>query len=296
MNRLFLKLKKERDCTFPNKNGSGFCAFLFIAPSLIGVSIFVMIPFADVVRRSFYRGMGGEFSGLKNYISVLQNEAFRLAVLNTLRFVAVCIPVLMLLSLMLSVLLNLCKHGAELFKTTMLIPMALPAASVVLLWKAVFHKNGLMNSLLLAVGGEAVDFMNTKMAFYILIVSYIWKNAGYDMVLWTASLSNISPSLYEAAAIDGAGFIRQFFLVTLPGLKQDFFIIGILSLINSFKVFREAYLVGGSYPHTSMYMLQHLFNNWFASLDIEKLCAGSVMTAAVIFVLVLMLKKVLGEE
>lgn len=254
------------------------------------------MPFADVLRRSFYRGMSGEFSGLENYISVLQNEAFRLAASNTLRFVAICVPALMVLSLLFSVMLSLCKSGADFFKTTMLIPMALPAASVAFLWKVMFHKNGLVNSILLFMGIGALYFMNTEMAFYILIVCYIWKNAGYDMVLWTASLSNISPSLYEAASVDGAGHTRQFFLITLPGLKQDFFIIGILSLINSFKVFREAYLVGGAYPHTSMYMLQHLFNNWFASLDMEKLCAGSAMTAFVILVLILLLKRVLGEE
>lgn len=253
----------------------------------------MLAPFADVLRRSFYRGISGEFAGLANYVSVLQNEAFRLAAANTARFVAVCIPVLMAFSLLLSVMIKSCRYGAEFFKTSMLMPMALPAASVVMLWKAMFHKNGLVNGLLLTLGGEAVDFMNTGMAFYILVVCYIWKNAGYDMVLWTASLSNISPNLYEAADVDGAGPVRQFFFITLPGLKQDLLVIGILSLINSFKVFREAYLVGGAYPHTSMYMLQHLFNNWFASLDMDKLCAGAVMTAGVIFIMVLLMRKVL---
>lgn len=254
------------------------------------------MPFADVVKRSFLHGMSGEFAGLDNYISVLQNEAFRLAAYNTFRFVSICVPALMLISLLLSVLLNFCKTRANFFKTTMLIPMALPAASLAFLWKALFHKNGLINKILIFVGFGAIGFMNTDLAFCILIVCYMWKNSGYDMVLWMGSLSNISPSIYDAASVDGAGHIRQFFYITLPMLKQDFFIIGILSLINSFKVFREAYLVGGAYPHTSMYMLQHLFNNWFAALDMEKLCAGSVLMAIVIFSLILLLKKVLGEE
>lgn len=262
----------------------------------MGVGIFTLVPFADVLRRSFYHGMSGEFSGLDNYILVLENKAFRLAASNTLRFVAICVPALMIFSLLFSVMLSLCKYGGDFFKTTMLIPMALPAASVAFLWKAMFHKNGFVNSLLIFMGIGALHFMNTDMAFYILIICYIWRNMGYDMVLWTASLSNISPNLYEAASVDGAGHMIQFFFITLPGLKEDFFIIGILSLINSFKVFREAYLVGGAYPHTSMYMLQHLFNNWFAALDMEKLCAGSVMTALVIINLILLLKGVLREE
>lgn len=298
MSRLFPVSGRKQGCALPNKGNrrkDGFYAFLFITPSLLGVSIFTLAPFADVLKRSFFRGIGKEFAGLENYISVMQNEAFRLAAANTAKFVAVCIPLLMAFSLLLSLMINGCRYGAEFFKTSMLMPMALPAASVVMLWKAMFHKNGLVSGLLLMMGGEAADFMNTGMAFYILVVCYIWKNAGYDMVLWTASLSNISLNLYEAASVDGAGPVRQFFHITLPELKQDFFVIGILSLINSFKVFREAYLVGGSYPHTSMYMLQHLFNNWFSSLDMDKLCAGAVMTAGVIFILVLMLKRMLEE-
>lgn len=299
MIRLFPASLKKQNCGLPNKRykrKDGFYAFLFIAPSLLGVSVFVVVPFADALRRSFHKGLNGEFSGLENYISVLNNEAFKLASFNTFRFIALCVPALMAVSLLLSVMLSLCRYGRDFFKTTMLIPMALPAASVAFLWKAIFHEKGLVKGLLLMKAGETVDFMNTGTVFYILVLCYIWKNAGYNMVLWSASLSNISSSLYEAASVDGAGHVRQFFFITIPGLKQDFFIIGILSLINSFKVFREAYLVGGAYPHTSMYMLQHLFNNWFAALDMEKLCAGAVMTALVIFALILMLKKVLGEK
>ena len=254
-----------------------------------------MVPYADVLKRSFYRGMSGEFSGFENYISVLQNEAFRLAAVNTLRFIALCIPLLMAFSLLLSVLIGGCKYGEDFFKTTSIIPMALPAASVAFLWKAAFHKNGLVNGLLIYMGGRPQDFMGTELAFYMLIICYIWRNAGYDTVLWSASLSKISPNLYDAAFVDGAGPVRQFFLITIPELKQDFFIIGILSMINSFKVFREAYLVAGAYPHTSMYLIQHLFNNWFASLDMDKLCAGAVMTAGIIFFLIVLLKKISGE-
>jgi len=287
---------KGQEFTWRNKRRDGFYAFLFIAPSLLGVGIFTAVPFADVLRRSFYRGISGEFFGLGNYISVLQNDAFRLAALNTFRFTAICVPALMVMSLLISVMINLCEHSADFFKTTMLIPMALPSASIAFLWKAAFHKDGIINSLLLFVGSEAVDFMNTGMAFYILIVCYIWKNAGYDMVLWTASLSDIPPGLYEAASVDGAGSARQFFYITLPELRRDFFVIGILSLINSFKVFREAYLVGGKYPHTSMYMLQHLFNNWIEALDMDKLCAGAVIMAGIIFVLVILMRIILERE
>ena len=112
-----------------------------------------------------------------------------------------------------------------------------------------------------------------------LVFTYLWKNAGYDMVLWLSGLSGIPPALYESAALDGAGAAQRFFRITLPGLRPTLFTAAVLSLLNSFKVFREAYLIAGGYPHRSIYMLQHLFNNWFLQLDTDKLCAGAVLLA-----------------
>lgn len=288
--------RKEQNYTYRSRRSDRLTALLFIAPSLIGVSIFVLIPFGDVIRRSFCEGMSGKFSGFKNYATVFQNEAFILAAGNTVRFVAICIPLLIIISLIVAVILNITKGDNNFFKTTYLVPMAVPVASVVLLWKVLFHENGLISSFMINIGGQAIDFMNTDKAFIVLVISYLWKNIGYDMILWLAGLSNISTSLYEAASIDGAGQLRQFFSITLPGLKSTFFTIVVLSLLNSFKVFREAYLIAGDYPHTSMYMLQHLFNNWFTALDIEKLCAGAVVTAVVILALILIFQKTCDKD
>ncbi|BCK00956.1 hypothetical protein bsdcttw_39960 [Anaerocolumna chitinilytica] len=119
--------------------------------------------------------------------------------------------------------------------------------------------------------------MNTDKAFYVLVFSYLWKNTGYDMVLWLSGLNGINPSLYEAADADGAGAWQKFRYITFPLLTPSLFMIGILSFINSFKVYREAYLISGNYPHESIYLLQHLFNNWFTSLDIQKMSAAAVL-------------------
>ncbi len=270
-------------------------AFLFLAPSFIGVLVFVFIPFLDAVRRSFYEAMSGKFVGLSNYETVFQNEAFQNASVNTLRFIAVCIPLLLAVSLALALLLNTMKNKSEFFKTTFLIPMAIPAASVVLLWKVFFHNRGLLNGFLMALDLSGQDWINSDKAFAILVFSYIWKNAGYDMVLWLAGLSNIPPSLYEAASLDGASALKQFWYITLPALMPTFFIITVLSLLNSFKVFREAYLIAGDYPNDSIYMLQHLFNNWFTKLDIQKMCAAAVIVAVVILLFILLLQKFWGE-
>ena len=134
--------------------------------------------------------------------------------------------------------------------------------------------------------------MNSGYAFWILVFSYIWKNLGYDIVLWIAGLSGISENIYEAARVDGAGEWKCFISITLPNLLPSLFTISVLSLLNSFKVFREAYLVAGNYPHESIYLMQHLFNNWFLDLDLDKMAAAAVINGLVIFMLILLLKRV----
>lgn len=205
-------------------------------------------------------------------------------------------PLLLVLSLVVALALYGNPRCAGAFKTTFLVPMAVPIASVVLLWQALFHQNGLLNSMLDRLGGQPVAWMDSGAAFYVLVGSYIWKNLGYNVVLWLAGLAGISPSIYEAAAVDGAGAWTIFWRITLPNLLPSLFTITVLSFLNAFKVFREAYLVAGDYPHDSMYLLQHLFNNWFRELSMDKLAAGAVMTAGVILFLILLLRRAWETE
>lgn len=267
----------------------------FLLPGFCGVAVFSLLPFMDVIRRSFVQMVSGRFCGLENYRIVLHNRAFLLAVKNTLRFLLVCLPLLLGISLVLAFLLHAWQMAfhqkLRLLKAAYLVPMAIPAASLVLLWKLMFDKHGFVNGILHLCGIHAVDWMNTGAAFFVLVFSYIWKNLGYTMVLWLAGLSSISPDLYEAAEMDGAGRMTQFFKITLPLIRPLIFTIVVLSFLNSFKVFREAYLVAGNYPQEDMYLLQHLFNNWFTDLSVDKMAAGSVLLALVIAVFVLLLQK-----
>lgn len=270
--------------------------YIFLAPSFLGVSIFVLIPFLDVVRRSFSEVMTPKFVGLKNYETIFTNQAFYKAMSNTLHFIIICIPLLLIVSLLLSLLIFSIPVFKNVFKATYLIPMAIPAGSIVLLWRIFFHNNGLVNHIIDSLGGTTIDIINSDRAFYLLVFTYLWKNVGYDMVLWIAGLNGIPTEQCEAASIDGAGAIKRFIYVTLPNLFPTLFIITVLSLINSFKVFREAYLIAGDYPHESIYMLQHLFNNWFIALDIQKMSAAAVVVAIAMIVFILILQKVTKQE
>lgn len=232
---------------------------------------------------------------------VIQNSAFQLAVKNTVRFILTCLPLLLLISLILAIIVNALwtalekKQKADVtlrtIKTAYLLPMAIPAVSVVLLWKLMFDRQGFVNGVCHMLGLQGVDWMNTQAAFAVLVFSYIWKNLGYTMVLWLAGLSSVSPAIYEAAKVDGAGSWTRFFKITLPLIRPMIFTIVILSFLNSFKVFREAYLVAGNYPPEDMYLLQHLFNNWFLDLSVDKMAAGSVLMMLVIGTAVILLQK-----
>lgn len=268
----------------------------FLLPNLFGVLYFSLIPMMQVLFRSFQSAIGGRWVGIQNYVTVMGNAAFQRAIANTGKFTAVCIPLLIVISLALAVLLYSIPAVGSALRSIFLMPMAVPAASVVLVWKALFHKKGLINGALLALGGSGVDWMGSGAAFWMLVISYLWKNLGYTVVLWMAGLAGIPESVYEAAQVDGANALQTFLHITLPNLRGSAYTITVLSLLNSFKVFREAWLVAGDYPHESMYLLQHLYNNWFRELDFDKIAAASVMTLAVVFILIGFLRKAWDGE
>lgn len=268
----------------------------FLLPNLLGVLCFALLPMLQVLAGSFRNTISGKWMGFQNFFAVLKNPAFRIAVSNTARFTAVCIPLLIVLSLALAVVLWAIARVGGTLRSAFLMPMAVPAASVVLVWKVLFHEKGFINGSLLALGGSGVDWMGSGAAFWMLVISYLWKNLGYTMVLWTAGLTAIPDSVYEAAQMDGANTWQTFLYITLPNLRTTAYSITVLSLLNSFKVFREAWLVAGDYPDESMYLLQHLYNNWFRELDFDKIAAASVMTSAVVFILIGFLRKAWDKE
>ena len=138
---------------------------------------------------------------------------------------------------------------------------------------------------------KVIGYYLTGQEFLVLLLCYLWKNTGYTVILWLAGIKGIQKEILEAAMVDGAGSFQRVRYIILPGLKNVFFTIVILSFLNSFKIYREAYLTAGAYPDRSIYLLQHLFNNWFTDLSVDKMAAGSVLLALVITVFVLLLQK-----
>lgn len=270
---------------------------LFLLPSFAGVTLFVFLPFLDVMERSLRTAVTGEFMGLKNYRVIFHNQAFMLAVHNTIRFTLVCIPLLVLAGLLVAFPLSNLKD-AGLIKSVYLFPLAMPTATIVLVWKMVFYRQGFLNLLLTRIGeitgwwGPVMkDYLGTGASFWVLVASYLWKNTGYTVVLWLAGILAIPNELIEAARVDGAGRLKCIRYIILPNLKGSFYTIVILSFLNSFKIYREAYLVAGSYPQEDIYLLQHLFNNWFVNMEFDKMAAAAVCVGIVLFGAIMVLQR-----
>ncbi|MDH6368681.1 multiple sugar transport system permease protein [Paenibacillus sp. PastF-3] len=263
-------------------------AMMFLAPSGIGFAMFYLIPFVMGVFYSFMDStIEGHFVGFDNYRELLKSDSFRKAASNTFYFSAISVPLILVLSLGLAMLLNKNTYFRNWLRTGYVLPLVVPVVSIILIWQILFDWNGSLNAWLNNFGIERVDWMKTDAARNVIIVVYLWKNIGYNVILFLAGLQQIPKDYYETAQIEGAGSLRQFRSITLVYLTSSMFFVVIMSIINSFKVFRETYLIAGDYPHDSIYILQHYMNNMFMTLDVQKLTAAATLMFGCILLIVL---------
>ncbi len=262
----------------------------FSGPSFLGMLIFYVVPFGVVIYYSFIAGaIDNSFVGLKNYIAVFNNSAFRIAAKNTAVFSGLAVPLAVVLSLVLALMLEARIPGKSQFRTCFLSPMMVPIASIILIWQVLFHSNGVINEFLMVFGADKINWLKSDYCMVVIVSLFLWKNLGYNMILFMAALNNIPKELVEAAELDGASASYVFFHIKLRYLSPTVLFVTILSIINSFKIFREIYLLTGDYPYDGLYMLQHFMNNMFKHIDYQRLSAAAVFLAIVIVILVALL-------
>ncbi len=262
----------------------------FLLPSLLGVGVFFILPFGVVVYYSMIDGVSSRnFVFLENFVRLFENSAFKMAARNTLKFSAMAVPLAVILAVVLALMLECRIPGKSQFRTFFLSPMMVPVASVVLIWQVLFNYNGTVNEFLMLFGAERIDWLQSDYSMIVVLLLFLWKNLGYNMILFMAGLANIPKDLLEAADVAGASESYKFFAIKLRYLSPTVLFVTILSLISSFKVFREVYLLTGDYPYESLYMLQHFMNNTFRALDYQKLSAAAVIMAIVMVVLIALL-------
>lgn len=251
-------------------------ALLFIVPSFFGVAMFFIIPFVMSLGYAATDARGN-FVGLSNFAGLFGNESFRLATVNTVKFMVVAIPLNIIIPLFIACLL-FHMIGNVWLKMIFMSPLVIPSACVAFFFQSLFMSNGLLSRIL----GENIDWLQTEYSFVIVVGVYIWKNMGFNLVLALAGLANIPKDYYEWAAVEGMGKWRMFYKITIVYLIPALFIMFVMSFINSFKIFREIYMLAGSYPNEKIYMLQHYMNNQFSRLNYQNLTTSAFVMTFVI--------------
>lgn len=260
---------------------------LFLAPSFIGVLVFFILPFMVIIYYSFVDNpINGEFVFLDNFKMIVKNAAFKRAVRNTAVFSAIAVPLAVVLSLLLAIVLEAKLPFRSQFRTFFLSPMMVPVASIVLIWQVLFHYNGAVNDVLGVFGADKIDWMKSQYAIIVIVVLFLWKNLGYNMILFMAALASIPKDILEVARLESATPLQTFFHIKIRYLSSTLMFVTIMSLINSFKIFREVYLLTGDYPVETTYTLQHFMNNKFKSLDYQILSAGAILMSLVMIVII----------
>lgn len=259
----------------------------FVSPSLLGVLIFFVLPFFVVIYYAFVNNpVLHEFVGFDNFRNLFQNQSFRLAAKNTAIFSLISVPSAVIGSLLLACMLSQRIPLRSQIRTFMLSPLMVPVASIVLIWQVVFSNNGALNDFLAHFGVEKIDWMKSEFNRYVVILLFLWKNVGYDMILFLAALANVPTDIQEMAMLEGASSVRIFFQIKLRYIFPTILFVTILSLINSMKIFREVYLLTGKYPYDGLYLLQHFMNNTFESMDYQKLSSAALVMAAVMVLVI----------
>ncbi len=265
------------------KNKRNIWHTLFILPSILGVLLFYGVPFIYSFYYAVIDNMAEKnFIGISNFIDLAQNSTFQLASNNTLLFIAVSIPFNMVLSFALALLLYSMNRNRKLMLVMLLLPLIIPSGAIINFWKVLFDYNGVINKVLYQLGFTITNYSKTDESFLIMILIYTWKNIGYCIIIFISGLSKIPRVYYDQYRLEGATPFQVVKNVTLIYISPTAFVVLLMSFINSFKVFKEIYLLYGAYPANRIYTLQHYMNNQFLAINLQKLSAAAYFMFVVI--------------
>lgn len=241
-------------------------AYSFIAPHFFGFLIFYIIPFIGTVYYSFRKGMfNPNFAGIENYIKLFNNTPFKIAVENNIIFMFVAIPSIVILSFFISYNLYELKIH-RIFKLMFILPIFIPSGAVIGFYRLLFG-----------------DFLDSGAVMLAVVLIFVWKNMGYNIIIYFAAFASINKDILDYVKIDGANYMQTIKHVVYPMTMPATFFVIVVSIVNSFKVFKDIYLLQGNYPNEKIYMLQNFMNNKFTALQIEQISATANLFAIFVF-------------
>jgi multiple sugar transport system permease protein len=233
------------------KSHRSYTPWLLVLPALAVLGVFSLWPAVNTLLLSFtnvHALTGGRFIGFANYTRLWHDPQLWDAVVNTLLYVAICVPLLTFLPLLLALLVQRSLPFMGFFRTVFYFPVIASAVTVALIWQWLLDDRGLVNGLAQQVGviHRAVPFLEGRwLLLFSCIALTVWKGLGYYMVLYLSALGHVRRDLHEAAAVDGAGQLRRFWHVTLPGVRGTTLLVSILIGVSAMRVFTELYILGG---------------------------------------------------
>jgi ABC-type sugar transport system permease subunit len=259
----------------------------YILPSLCGILFFYGIPFILSFYYTLLNNMGEKkFIGLKNFSDTLQNPMFQRGLTNQSFFMAIAVPLCLILSLFFALQIMKLKKGKKFIFLTSIIPFVIPSGTSIYFWKCIFDVNGLANKVLYSLNIPMVNWYNSKWVMAIAVIIFIWKNIGVTSLILYLGLNQIPKEYYEIADIEGINRFQRFYKITLVYMAPIILISILLLVINSFKIFKEIYLLFGNYPNKNIYLLQHYMNNHFFRLNLQKLTTASYILFIIIGVFI----------
>lgn len=270
----------------------------FVLPAIIGTFIFIVIPILCSFLLSFTHWdllNNIEFAGLDNYQAVLSEPVFKQILINTVVYALSVTVFAVIIPLAIASVLNTKLRGAEWFKTIYFIPFITPAVVIAIVWAWIFDPNiGAVNSLLKT---NYTWLFDTHLAMPVLIFVSVWKQIGYNVILFLTGFSTINQNVYEAAKIDGAGEVGTFWNITLPLLKPTTYFVTLVTAISSFQVFDLIYVMTSGGPNDSTNVIVYsIYKYAFEYFDIGKSCALAYILFVIIFVLAILQKKISKQE
>jgi len=241
-----------------------------------------------------------KFIGLQNFVTLFQDPLFWKALYNTLLFLAIHIPLQIVLALIISALLNNPSlFGKSFFRGAFFLPVVISGVVVTILWKQLYStETGLLNNLLLSMGLGKVPWLTSpKIAMPAIAIMATWKNLGLYVVILLAGLQNIPRTLYEASSIDGANKITQFFRITLPMVNPTLIMVIILSTIGGFSLFIEPYIMTGGGPLNSTLSANlYIYQQAFSFYKMGYAATLGFTMAGIIFIVVALQRKFFERE
>lgn len=288
--------------TKTGKRRAKLLPYLMVSPYLLFVSVFVVFPVLFCLFLTFHKWniiAPMQFAGMDNYSRLFQDRLFWKAIGNTLKFLLLHIPLQLVVSLSLAWLLNQKIRAASFFRASFFMPVIVSGVVVTILWQQLLgYDSGLINKLLLALGGNKVGWLvDPDMAIYSIAVMATWKNVGLYVILFLIGLQTVPPQYYEAAELDGASRWQQFYHITLPMINPTIFMVVILSTIGGFSLFIEPYIMTGGGPlNTTLSAVLYIYKQAFQYYNMGYSATLGFFYAIMIMTVVVLQKKFIEKE